>query len=288
MNDTQNQTTIEMVSISVTFTFVGAFVNSIVLYAIIRPNFNKREIFRYLLISSVLNSIFGLIVFLAFFQKLIEENLNKIEREMYLYVTFVVTTFVAWYNVLISIDTFILSKIHKMSGLCIKLKLQILVIMALITFSCLINLQSLYSDTKEAKVNEEPTFSQIIHYGLVEIIVPVILGFIFTIFTFRQIIRMKITNVITNLENVNVFLKIIFGSNLLNLVLNLPYFIVLLLYVCNFLNKNHILFFITEAIRFLCFYCNILIYVIYNVLRRKYYNETILSDKDRLIIENDC
>lgn len=248
---------------------IGVTGNSIALYVFSRLNLSEKSLSRYIVIGIVFNTINGLFAFAAFFPNYFIEK-TRISRKLYLYITFVVTTFSSWNNVLILIDTYISIKFIASFRIRRKLSFQIVAVLSQFMLSCSLNSQHFKFGVCYLEKDTE-SFAQVLYFAISEVIIPFSLRILFSLLILYEIIQSKIKSKQTNLENVKKISKIMLGLNILYLSFNLPYSIVMLISTSKSAIKiPEIVTNLFTHLRFIYFYLDLLIYFINNSLFRKY------------------
>ena len=254
-------------TVAITLTVVITIVNSIALTVLVRstPDFRRQSFFRYILLGIILNCINGLVTWMAFYLDnvlIFFEVYLKIDSKIYLFFTFVFTTFCSWNYVLILIDNYWLVR-FPLYQIRTQLKFQIIVILTLLLLSILLNLQHFGFENIKIVPNDSDSFHQVLYFTIIEVIIPFILRVLFSILTFRERVvrRMRANPTNLNLRNDIKVFRIISALNLCFLAFNLPYCIALL--IDTYKNKYSVNIWILDAfivLRFTCFYFEIFLF----------------------------
>ena len=269
----QNELFFEMVA-SITLTSIIVPTNFLIFIIITRAKFRNISLFRYILFEILLNTSIEIIVWAAFF---IDTVTNYLEKnfgscKLYLYITFVFTTWNAWNYVLIFIDNYFLVKFPTQFRIRKTLKFQITNFFSLLLFSCLLNMQH-FEYGMCRLVKDIQSFRQVLYFTIIEVILPFSLRFLFAILTFRErvVTRMRANPTNINLRNDKKVFIVMSALNLCFLGFNLPYCIALL--IDTYDHKYSVNNWILDAfilLRFIYFYLEILLFCISNRLFREF------------------
>jgi hypothetical protein len=226
---------------SLIFTIIAIIGNSLVLIILSKPKLRKESLFRYFIVTTIIDTINILLIWPFNFTDAFQINSSEISCKLFNYLPRVFYQFSPWINVLSSIDRLLAVKYTYRFKFRNELKYQLLAISLIFVTILLVDFPNYYYP--EISLNETSCiFSNWtiwlfidLYAALMAVILPFSIMIITSVVTVRQLIKIKLKINKTNFENEKQLIKVSFGINFLFLISNIAY--VILLIVCDAIQK---------------------------------------------------
>jgi hypothetical protein len=266
---------------SLIFTIIAIIGNSLVLIILSKPKLRKESLFRYFIVTTIVDSINILLIWPFNFPDAFQINSSEISCKLFNYLPRVFYQFSPWINVLSSIDRLLAVKYAHRFKFRNELKYQLLAILLIFVTILLVDFPNYYYP--EISLNQTscifPNWTIWLFIDLYAAMMAVILPFsimiITSVLTVRQLIKSKLKINKTNFENEKQLIKVSFGINFLFLISNIAY--VNLLIVCDAIQKvcisdesTKFAYAVLFQISNIYLSCNFFIYLSFNKIFRSY------------------
>ena len=261
--------------------------NSVVILVLAKPIFRKEPIFRYLLISTIFDTLNAMMIIPSTHSGLFLINQLNWRCKFYYYISDSMNTFCGWMNVLISIDTLMTVKYPTKFRFRKNFNYQIFVILSFFCLSFLINLADFFYLGIQREICTGLSFEISFFLNLYLLIIYLLIPFtIITITSSITYFHLKKTQMKqNNLKKSKNLFKVSLVLNLMFFISNFPPYIVCLIY--NFLNIliHEPLYNSIQVLSYLYYSCDFFIYFVTN----KRFRENFLfyfQRKKRVLLRN--
>jgi hypothetical protein len=129
---------------SILITIFALIGNSTVIIILTKPKFRKEPIFRYLIIGTIFDTLYAILIWPSTYPDFFLINKFEIICKIFYYINDTTGTFCSWINVLVTIDTLIIVKFSSRFKLRENPKCQIMILLIIFLISCLINLTDIF------------------------------------------------------------------------------------------------------------------------------------------------
>jgi hypothetical protein len=226
---------------SIVVTIFALIGNSTVIIILTKPKFQKEPIFRYLIIGTIFDTLYAILVWPSTYPDFFSINRFEITCKIFYYINDITGTFCSWINVLVTIDTLILAKYSSRFKFRENPKCQIIILLIIFLISCLINLAdifylSLKRDGICAGSSYESSFILNLIFSILSVFIPFSIVILTSCISFHHLKKAQNNINQNDFRKIKRFFRITLGLNLLFFTFNFPIYAVSLI-----LNASRIL-----------------------------------------------
>jgi hypothetical protein len=288
------------ITLSVAFTSTGLIGNSMVIFILSRPKFRKESLFRYLLIATIVDSIYLFTIWPFSYHEELNTTI-EIMCKLGPYITRIIYQLSPWIMITSSLDRYIATKYPTEFMFRKEFKYQALAIIIILFSITFINIPYFYF-FKIVRINSNETSCQFENFttffymdlsdALISTIIPFLLMSLFNLLTYKALLKSKKINLRRKkYYKESRFFKVILLMNIFFLTCNFPIFIYVETYdVLGISYFGRPVFFYLTYLTFLYSSLNFFVYFFSNKLFRRYFSAIVClcrKNKTEVVVLNN-
>lgn len=270
---------------AILLTMLSLIGNSIVFCVLIKPEFIKIPLFRYLIASTLVETLSVLFIWASGFPDVFEINSNILNCKLYAYLSIILLQIGPWINVLSSLDRYLSvtypTKYQFRYEFIYQATFLLLIVVLMLSINTPILIYERIEENSCGAIEKAGVHLTVLLSGSMHCILPSILMLSLNCLTIYKLIvtqkQMKKPSFIKEIQ----LAKVLFSLNFVFILLNLPYSIYMSALYFNGINSFHTFgFHIVVALQKIDYSCTFFVYFFANKLFRKH--AILLCFKNRI------